>query len=80
MMDGKSPGFDLADKVVIITGAAGGIGRCIAKAFAREGAKLLLADIRDEKVHDLAVELNRVGGQSIAFAVMSSIPVRLPPW
>jgi NAD(P)-dependent dehydrogenase (short-subunit alcohol dehydrogenase family) len=69
MMDGKSPRFDLADKAVIITGAAGGIGRCIAKAFAGEGAKLLLADIQDEKVHDLAAELSHEGGQSSAFAV-----------
>ena len=65
----KPQKFDLANKVVIITGAAGGIGRCVAKAFAQEGAKLLLADIQDRKVRDLAVELNEKGGQNIATTV-----------
>ncbi len=36
---------DLKDKVVVITGAASGIGLEMARAFGREGAKLVLADI-----------------------------------
>lgn len=36
--------FDLSNKVVLITGAAGGIGSAIAHAFAQSGAKLVLAD------------------------------------
>ena len=36
------------DKNVIITGAAGGIGKGISKAFAKEGAKIALIDF-DEK-------------------------------
>lgn len=36
------------NKVVLITGASGGIGRAAALAFAREGAKLLLADINTD--------------------------------
>ncbi|MBP8926496.1 MAG: SDR family NAD(P)-dependent oxidoreductase, partial [Pseudomonadales bacterium] len=35
------------DKVVIITGALGGIGRADAVLFAREGAKLVLTDVAD---------------------------------
>jgi NAD(P)-dependent dehydrogenase (short-subunit alcohol dehydrogenase family) len=70
MMERQSSRICLADKTVIVTGAAGGIGRSVAKAFAQEGAKLLLADIQDEKAHDVAVELNREGGgQCIACAV-----------
>ena len=62
--------FDLTGRSAVVTGAAGGIGRSVAKAFAQEGAKLLLADIQDEKAHDVAVELNREGGgQCIACAV-----------
>jgi NAD(P)-dependent dehydrogenase (short-subunit alcohol dehydrogenase family) len=38
---------DLSDKVVVITGAGGGIARATALAFAREGARLVLADIDD---------------------------------
>lgn len=36
--------FDLSNKVVLITGAAGGIGSAITHAFAQSGAKLILAD------------------------------------
>ena len=35
----------LKDRVVIVTGAASGIGKAIAEAYAAEGAKLALADI-----------------------------------
>jgi NAD(P)-dependent dehydrogenase (short-subunit alcohol dehydrogenase family) len=38
---------DLSEKVVVITGAGGGIARATALAFAREGARLVLADIDD---------------------------------
>ena len=38
----------LPDKVAIITGAASGIGRAIALTFAREGAKVVAADVREE--------------------------------
>ncbi|MGE5594715.1 MAG: SDR family NAD(P)-dependent oxidoreductase [Hyphomicrobiales bacterium] len=38
---------DLRDSVVVITGAASGIGAGLARALAREGANLVLADIRD---------------------------------
>ena len=37
----------LKDKVVIVTGAAGGIGRAFAERFAAEGAKVICADIAD---------------------------------
>jgi NAD(P)-dependent dehydrogenase (short-subunit alcohol dehydrogenase family) len=38
----------LKDKVAVITGAGSGIGRAIALEFAREGAKLLLAELNEE--------------------------------
>ncbi len=40
-----SPGR-LANKVAIVTGSSGGIGRAIALRFAREGAKVLCADLQ----------------------------------
>ena len=39
----------LQNKVAIITGAASGIGKEIAIEFAREGAKVVIADLADRK-------------------------------
>ena len=48
----------LKDRVVIVTGAASGIGKAIAVAYAKEGAKLALADINLEGLEALKKELN----------------------
>lgn len=45
-----------ADKVVVVTGAAAGIGRGIAERFAGEGASIVLID-RSPQVHDTAAEI-----------------------
>lgn len=59
----------LKDKVAVVTGAASGIGRQIARTFARAGAKLAIADV-DAAAADLAAaELNREGWQAIAVAM-----------
>lgn len=49
------------NKVVLITGAASGIGAAAARAFADAGAKLLLADIQQEAGEALATELRAAG-------------------
>ena len=46
-----------ADKVVIVTGAAGGFGRAIAKRFCEEGARLVLSDVDEGTLRDLADNL-----------------------
>src|SRR5690349_3467604 len=48
---------ELAGKVVCITGAAGGIGSAIARAFAEVDANLALLDINEEGLSHLAHEL-----------------------
>ncbi len=50
--------MDFKDKVVIITGAAGGIGKATAKLFANEGAKLTLVDLNKEGLEEVVSELN----------------------
>lgn len=48
---------EFEDRVVVITGAAGGIGMATAKAFAEEGAKLVLVDISNEQLEIAKKEL-----------------------
>ncbi len=47
----------LEGKVAIVTGGAGGIGRGIVRAFAKEGARILFVDIDDESGRELEREL-----------------------
>jgi len=57
--------YSLKDKVVFITGASSGIGRSCVRAFAGQGARLILAARRLERLKELAVELNRKPGEDI---------------
>ena len=55
-----------SDKVAIITGAASGIGKEIAATFAREGARVAIADLNREAAEKAAAELKAEGGQAMA--------------
>lgn len=50
-------GMSFSGKVVLITGAAGGIGIAAAKKFANEGAKLALVDLKKENLTKVAAEV-----------------------
>ena len=49
--------FELSDKVVLITGASGGIGMSIVKKMKQCGAKLIISGTRQNVLNDLASEL-----------------------
>lgn len=49
----------IADQVVIVTGSAQGIGECIARHLAEQGAKLALADIQKDKVESVQINLTQ---------------------
>ena len=55
----------LKDKVAIITGAASGIGRATALLFAKEGAKVVVADINDKGGEETVKMIREQGGEAI---------------
>lgn len=55
----------LKDKVAVITGAAGGIGKESALLFASEGASLVLADVNDTDCREVVREITESGGQAV---------------
>jgi short-subunit dehydrogenase len=58
--------LDLHGKVVVVTGASSGIGEATAVAFAKRGAKVVLAARRLERLEDLATRIERAGGTALA--------------
>jgi len=56
----------LKNRVAIVTGTGDGIGRGIALAFAREGAKLAICDIHQEELRETERHLQKTGTQVFA--------------
>jgi NAD(P)-dependent dehydrogenase (short-subunit alcohol dehydrogenase family) len=61
------PGL-LEGKAALITGAGGAIGRATALAFAREGARVAVADLVAEAAHETVARINAAGGQALALS------------
>ncbi len=54
----------MKDKVAIVTGAASGIGKACALAYAREGAKVIVSDIQEKEGKDVANQIISQGGKA----------------
>src|ERR1700752_3500386 len=61
--------MNLRNKICIVTGAASGIGREIALRFAREGARVAIADLNKDAAQAVANEITRGGGEALAVAM-----------
>jgi NAD(P)-dependent dehydrogenase (short-subunit alcohol dehydrogenase family) len=56
------------DKVVVITGGAGGVGQALARLFAAEGARLMISDINADGCQVIVEEVRRLGAEAECLA------------
>ncbi len=56
----------LKNRIALITGAGSGIGEATALRFTEEGASVVLADIRPERIKDLAQKIRKKGGKVLS--------------
>ncbi len=59
----------LKDKVAIVTGGGVGIGKAYAHGLAKEGAKIIVADIQDNEAKKVAADITAAGGEAKAVYV-----------
>ncbi|TAL76354.1 MAG: 3-hydroxybutyrate dehydrogenase [Burkholderiaceae bacterium] len=61
--------LSLTGKTAIITGSASGIGRAIAEAYARAGARVAIADLNEAGAKATAKEIEAAGGQAMGVSM-----------
>jgi NAD(P)-dependent dehydrogenase (short-subunit alcohol dehydrogenase family) len=64
----------LSDTLSVITGGGSGIGRATAELFAREGSRVVIADVRGERAEAVASEIDEAGGTAMAVAADVATP------
>jgi len=57
--------MSLQHRVALVTGGASGIGRAAAVAFAREGARVAIADINPDHGHEAVEQIAQAGGEAL---------------
>jgi NAD(P)-dependent dehydrogenase (short-subunit alcohol dehydrogenase family) len=70
----------LEGKAALITGSARGIGRAAALAFAREGARVVVADLRAEGAQETVAMINAGGGQAVSVNGDVTKPAVVKAW
>src|SRR5689334_10084848 len=59
----------LSNRVVVVTGGAGGIGEAICRTLAAEGATVVVADVDGARAVELARSIEATGGKAIGHAL-----------
>ena len=69
--------MELRDRIAIVTGAGGGLGRCHALLLASLGARVVVNDMDGDSATRVASEINANGGEAIAFAASVTDEARI---
>lgn len=70
-MEAQSPDQPLADRIVLVTGAAEGIGRAVALAAAAQGATTILSDLDESSLEGVYDSIESAGGPQPAILPLS---------